>query len=171
MMVRWSVPLLMAIAMSGCRANQQSLNEFIAQTQQQAQFESVALSSVPTFDITDYQAHSERSPFVLPKAALNVSQTKQRTDCWQPKARNKTGQLERYSLDKLSLKGVMSRGGMKSALVQTPNGQIIKATAGQYIGLHNGKIAKVTASYIQVNETLPDGLGCWTRRNVKLALK
>ncbi|MGL6171504.1 MAG: pilus assembly protein PilP, partial [Vibrio sp.] len=25
--------------------------------------------------------------------------------------------------------------------------------------------------YLLINETLPDGLGCWNQRNVKLALK
>ncbi|HAS62517.1 MAG TPA: fimbrial protein [Vibrio sp.] len=157
--------------LSGCRANQQSIEDFIVQTQQQAQSELTALAPVLVFKVTEYQARSQRSPFTLPKAAVAMSQPQQRTDCWQPKIRDKSGQLEQFSLDKLSLKGVMSRGGHHSALVQTPSGQIVKVTAGQYVGLNNGKVGKVTASYIQVNETLPDGLGCWIRRNVKLALK
>lgn len=171
MMIRWIASLLVATFLIGCRANQDSLDDFITQTQQQAQFEAIVPVPILALEIADYQAHSERSPFVLPRAALVMSQFPKRPDCWQPQTRIKTGQLEQFALNKLSLKGVMSRNGDNSALVQMPNGHIVKVTKGQYLGLNNGRIAKVTASYIQVNETLPDGLGCWSRRNVKLALR
>ncbi|MDJ1478828.1 hypothetical protein QBX67_28100, partial [Bacillus sp. LS15-K4] len=33
------------------------------------------------------------------------------------------------------------------------------------------KVTRVDDNYLLINETLPDGLGCWNQRNVKLALK
>ncbi|MEF1339522.1 pilus assembly protein PilP, partial [Vibrio rotiferianus] len=54
---------------------------------------------------------------------------------------------------------------------QAPNGTVYKVHAGQYIGKNNGKVTHVTHSYLLINETLPDGLGCWQKRKVKLALR
>ena len=164
-------PSLLLIALVGCRANNDSLEEYIVQTKQTAQHEVKALKPVLDFVTSDYDAHAQRSPFELPRAALVLNQPRLRADCWQPKSRQKTGKLERFPLDKLSLKGVMSRNGSNSALIQTPSGDLVKVNTGQYIGLNNGKVIKVTESYMQIDETLPDGLGCWSRRNVKLALK
>ncbi|QSA19722.1 pilus assembly protein PilP, partial [Vibrio furnissii] len=57
------------------------------------------------------------------------------------------------------------------ALVQTPQGSVMKIKAGQYLGLNNGRVTRVADDYLLIKETLPDGLGCWNQRNVKLALK
>ncbi|WP_162062344.1 pilus assembly protein PilP [Vibrio taketomensis] len=170
MKAKWLCPSLLVILLVGCRANHDSLDEYIVQTKKTAQHEVKALTPVLEFVTSDYDAHANRSPFVLPQAALVLNQPQLRADCWQPKRRQKNGALERFPLEKLSLKGVMSRNGSNSALVQTPSGDLVKINAGQYIGLNNGKVVKVTESYMQIDETLPDGLGCWSRRNVKLAL-
>ena len=166
---RWS--LVISTLLVGCRAHQEPLDDFVTRAQQQAQYTLKDLAPAMTFEIAAYAAQQLRGPFTLPTAALVLDQPEQRKDCWQPKPRKQTGELERHALSKLSLKGVMSRNGHHSALIQTPSGQVLSVSAGQYIGLNNGQVTQVSASYIQVKETLPDGLGCWNRRNVKLALK
>ena len=65
----------------------------------------------------------------------------------------------------------MGSGSQISGLVQTPKGSVVKVQKGQFIGLNSGRVTKVTSQYVLINETLPDGLGCWHRRNVRLALK
>ncbi len=155
----------------GCNANQDSLSDFVSQTEQKARKDVSSLAPLKEFKVAEYSQHGMREPFVLPRAALVLSQPTVKKDCWQPQTRKKTGQLERYPLSKLRLKGVMSSNGKVSALVQTPQGNVVKVNAGHYVGLNNGKITRVTNQYLQINETLPDGLGCWNKRNVKLALK
>lgn len=157
--------------LSGCKANQDSLSDFVSQTEQKARKDVSALTPLKEFKVAEYSQHAMREPFVLPQAALVLNQPNVKKDCWQPAPRRKTGQLERFPLGKLRLKGVMSSNGRVSALVQTPTGNVVKVNAGHYVGLNNGKITRVTNQYLQINETLPDGLGCWNKRNVKLALK
>lgn len=107
---------------------------------------------------------------MLPAIAV-ANQPKIKQDCWQPRLRTKTGALELYPLEQLSLRGVMASKGDISGLVQTPKGTLVSVTAGEYLGLNNGKVTKVTPQFILIKETLPDGLGCWQQRSVKLALK
>lgn len=155
----------------GCKANQEPLDEYVAQVELKARKDVVDLKPVVDFKISQYAAHKTREPFVLPQAALVLNQPLAKKDCWQPAKRRKTGKLEQFPLSKLRLTGVMSGNGQISALVQTPKGNVVRVNAGHYIGLNNGKVTRVTDKYLQIKETLPDGLGCWNKRNVKLALK
>lgn len=155
----------------GCKANQDSLKVYVEQVEGQARKEVSKLKPIIQFEVAHYAQHESREPFVLPKEAIVQNQPVVKTDCWQPPARSKNGQLERYPLNQLRLKGVMSSGGAVSALVQTPQGKVVNVKAGQYLGLNHGKVIRVDSNYLLINETLPDGLGCWNQRNVKLALK
>ncbi|NOI16173.1 pilus assembly protein PilP [Vibrio hepatarius] len=159
------------LVLVGCKANQEPLDDYIAQVERKARKDVVALKPVIDFKTSTYFAHKQREPFVLPQAALVLNQPVAKKDCWQPAKRVKSGKLEKYPLSKLRLTGVMSGNGQVSALVQTPKGNVVRVNAGHYIGLNNGKVTRVTDKFLQINETLPDGLGCWNKRNVKLALK
>lgn len=167
----WGALMGCALLLAGCKANQAPLDQFRQQIESSARHQVASLAPVLEFKASAYQAHDLREPFVLPKVAIAMNQPVAKVDCWQPEPRRKSGRLERYPLSKLRLTGVMSSQGAISALIQVPTGEVIKATRGQYIGVNNGKITKVTQSYLTINETLPDGLGCWNTRNVKLALK
>ena len=168
---KWPYLLFFLPIFVGCKANEDPLDSYVADLEKRARKDVIDLAPVIDFKTSQYLAHEQREPFVLPQAALVVNQPKVKKDCWQPPNRRKSGKLERYPLSKLRLKGVMSSNGKVSALVQTPSGTVVKVNAGQYIGVNNGKITRVTDKYLKINETLPDGLGCWNKRNVKLALK
>lgn len=163
--------VVFSLFLAGCNANQDSLEAYISQVEAKARKDVTALAPILAFQIAEYQSHQAREPFVLPKSALMSSQPAVKKDCWQPKSRRKNGKLERYPLQNLRLKGVMSSGGQVSALVQTPAGTVVQVRSGQYIGLNNGRVTRVTPQFLVIKETLPDGLGCWDNRSVKLALK
>ncbi|MGF1721631.1 pilus assembly protein PilP [Vibrio kyushuensis] len=163
--------LLGATLLVGCNANQESIDEYIQTVESQARIDVEQLTPIITFQASPYQSRGLREPFILPIAALVQEQPIAKKDCWQPSKRNKSGQLERYPISKLKLKGVMGSSGQISALIQTPKGQVVKVGKGQFVGLNNGRVTKVTSKYLLINETLPDGLGCWNKRNVRLALK
>ncbi|EEX66312.1 fimbrial protein [Vibrio metoecus] len=168
---RFWLPLMVMSLLVGCKANQDDLVGFVAQVERDARKDVSKLKPILEFQVTTYQERKAREPFVLPREALVQSQPVVKADCWQPMPRAKNGPLERYPLSQLRLKGVMSSGGSISALVQTPTGNVVKVKAGQYLGNNNGKVTRVDDNYLLINETLPDGLGCWNQRNVKLALK
>lgn len=162
---------LFSVFLGGCNANHEPLDEYIRSVEYQARKEVIALAPVLDFQVAQYQGHQMRVPFSLPEVALVTHQPTTDPDCWQPISRRNIGELERYPLSQLHLKGVMGNGGQLSALIQTPVGNVVQIKTGQYIGLNNGKITRVTGKSLVVNETFPDGLGCWESRIIKLVLK
>ena len=163
--------LLVISTLVGCKANQDSLEDFVVQVEVQARKDVVQLVAASEFIAAQYLQRTHRPPFELPKEAVVLTQPKAKKNCWQPTRRSRTGKLEKFPLEQLRLKGVIGSGSQISGLVQTPKGNVVKVHKGQFIGLNSGRIAKVTSQYVLINETLPDGLGCWHRRNVRLALK
>ncbi|WP_299687304.1 pilus assembly protein PilP [uncultured Vibrio sp.] len=161
----------LVLLLAGCKANQDSLEDFVVQAEAKAKKEVELLLPASEFTAATYQRRAFRPPFELPKEAIVPNQPLVQKDCWQPRARSRNGKLEKYSLSKLRLKGVMGSGSSVFGLVQTPSGNVVNVKKGQFIGLNNGRVTQVTNQYILINETLPDGLGCWHKRNVKLALK
>lgn len=166
LLVVWVATLL-----TGCQANDESLTDFIRGVENQARRDVEKLKPADEYVAVAYDPKVLRAPFELPREATIATQPIARKDCWQPPSRARTGKLEKFPLNQLRLKGVMGIGNTVSGLVQAPNGTVYKVAPGQYLGRNNGKVTQVTHSYLLINETLPDGLGCWQKRKVKLALR
>ncbi|MCL9775581.1 pilus assembly protein PilP [Vibrio methylphosphonaticus] len=162
---RW---VLLSLGLLGCQANDDSLADFVAKTEAEIVIEVAQLQPRYSFDAVPFTYAKQGTPFDLPKLA-QAQRPANNQACWQPKTRGK-GNLEQYRLEELTLKGVMSKGKGLTGLLQLPNRQLVKVTAGQYIGENNGQIKQVTSEGLIINETLSDGLGCWFQRQVKLAL-
>ncbi|CAM3109839.1 pilus assembly protein PilP [Vibrio mytili] len=166
--------LLMALTgalLIGCQANDDSLTDYINNVENQARRDVEKLKPAEQYVAVAYDPKVLREPFELPQEATIATQPVAREDCWQPPSRKRTGKLEKFPLNQLRLKGVMGMGNTVSGLVQAPNGTVYKVKPGQYLGRNNGKVTHVSHNYLLINETLPDGLGCWQKRKVKLALR
>ncbi|WMN87039.1 pilus assembly protein PilP [Vibrio parahaemolyticus] len=163
--------VLMGMLLVGCQANDESLTDFIRDAEKQARRDVEKLKPADKYVVVAYAPQIMRAPFELPREATIATQPIVRKDCWQPPSRTRTGKLEKVPLSQLRLKGVMGIGSTVSGLVQAPNGTVYKVAPGQYLGRNNGKVTKITHSYLLIDETLPDGLGCWQKRKVKLALR
>ncbi|OEF30065.1 pilus assembly protein PilP [Vibrio rumoiensis] len=170
-MIKRTWILLPLSLLAGCESSDDSIKTFITQVENQSRKDIAQLEPEQPFVATIFTANHDRSPFVLPEVAIIANQPRLKQNCWQPGQRSKTGPLEKFPLEQLNLRGVMGSKGKVSGLVQTPQGTVLKVQQGEYVGLNNGKVAEVTSQYILIKETLPDGLGCWQQRNVKLALK
>ncbi|MFV0449259.1 MAG: pilus assembly protein PilP [Vibrio sp.] len=163
--------LWMYIGLLGCQANEDSLVDYVEQVTLQARKELIPQQPIVPFDVFIYANTEAREPFELPREAVTQNQPIANRDCWQPAKRTSKGPLERFALKQLKFKGVMSNGKSTSALIQTPDGKLAYIAKGQYIGINHGRVSAVAKEYLLIKETLPDGLGCWNQRNVKLVLK
>jgi type IV pilus assembly protein PilP len=163
--------LLLTSLLFGCNANQDSIDEYFQRAESKAYEEIEHLAPMTHFRTSVYQVGEIRDPFSVPVNLKEQAQTLAKSECWQPDTRLRREQLERYPLSKLKLKGMMSREKRALALIETPSGQVVKVGRGEFIGLNSGQITHVTSKYLQLKETIPDGMGCWSRRSVRLALK
>ncbi|MBR9874662.1 MAG: pilus assembly protein PilP [Vibrionaceae bacterium] len=163
--------ILMAMLLVGCQANDESLTDYFRDVENQAKRDVEKLKPADKYVAVIYAPQVLRAPFELPQEATIATQPIARKDCWQPPSRMRSSKLEKFPLSQLRLKGVMGMGNAVSGLVQAPNGTVYKVAPGQYLGRNNGKVTQITHTYLLIDETLPDGLGCWQKRKVKLALR
>lgn len=163
--------ILLPSTLVGCQANDEHLPTYIEQITELSRKEIKSLPSTSSFSAFIYSQQNARQPFELPIEALALSQPKADKDCWQPEQRTKTSTLERFTIEQLAFKGVISRDGNMSALISTPEGRLAYINKGHHIGGNHGRVSEITEQYLLINEMLPDGLGCWSQRSIKLVMK
>lgn len=166
-----NVVVLVSVLLLGCQANDESLIDFIRDVETQARDDVIKLKPATAYQVVPYKASVRRTPFALPKEVHSVTQPMTTLDCWQPTSRASSEQLEHFPLERLRLKGVIGMGAQMSGLIQVPSGKVYRVQTGEYIGQNNGFVASISSDHLLINETLPDGLGCWKKRKVTLALK
>ncbi len=158
------------LLLSGCIGDRADLEDFVTSTKAQPVAPIPPLKEPPQFEHFDYQADMMRSPFVPPSRELTEEVIDTTKDCLQPDLKRRKGRLETYTLDNLTMRGTLSEDKVVWALVETTDGNVYRMGVGEYLGLYHGRIAKVSAQYIDIIELVPDGSGCWTERNSSLEL-
>ena len=164
----WALGLVVGLV--GCQANDDSVELFINKTYQQAVAKVEPLDDQPVFRAETFVMTSERSPFKLPKPEPGAPQQEEAKACWQPLSRERTSPLEAYSLDQLSMRGVIGGKGKEWALIYTPSGALVKVRKGSYIGRNHGRVLDVMADKVAIEQIMPDGGGCWLKIPASLKL-
>lgn len=164
------IGLTLMVSLVGCKANDDSIPQFIAQAHQQAEAKVEPLSEQSEFVAEAFVMTSARIPFLRPRPELGQPSDDLNQACWQPELRSYRAPLESFPLEQLSMRGVMGDNNQLWALVYTPDGKLAKVREGHYLGLNHGKILKVSQKGVDIEEILPDGEGCWLKRPMKLTL-
>lgn len=121
---------------------------------------------VPTFN---YAAHQLKSPFMPSSLAaeLKIMAGKR----VYPNFSRQPQPLESYALESLNMKGSMrSQSGQTLGLIQTPDGEIERVQIGNYMGMNQGRIVKITPTQIDLVEIIPDGREGYVERPRSLVL-
>lgn len=158
------------LLLTACVGDRSDLELFVTTTKSQHVAHIPPLKEAPKFEHFIYQADLMRSPFVPPSRELTEDIIDTTKDCLQPDLKRRKGRLETYALDNLKMRGTLSETESIWALVETNDSSVYRLGVGEYLGLYNGRIAKVTQQMVQVIELIPDGSGCWTERSSNLEL-
>lgn len=114
------------------------------------------------FAFVHYSDRDAADPFAPKKIIKNLANA--------PDANRKKDFLENFAIDQLSMVGSISRRGSLWALVKSPDGVVSMAKRGDYLGQNFGKILSVQESGAVVKESVLDGQGAWSSRDVELPL-
>ncbi|OAN17060.1 pilus assembly protein PilQ [Photobacterium jeanii] len=163
--------LLAVLALVGCRANTDSVEQFISDAHLYAKADIEPLPEPYYFVADDFVMTNDRVPFSQPQPEEIDSKEAIGKDCWQPDDSRRRQPLESFPLDQLVMKGIMGGGKQRWALIYTPESKLAQLRVGQYIGLNHGRVLKITPQYIDIEEILSDGKGCWLKRDNQLRLK
>jgi type IV pilus assembly protein PilP len=160
----------LTIVLCGCNAGVDDLQQYIAQVKQNTP---ISIEPYPQFEAKPtfiYSATELRSPFQHPRnMGVEVKQISQ-PNCAQPDFSRKKQALEKFGIDALSVTGFFTSNGKKWALIQSNTGSLFKVTKGDYLGLFFGKIDSINNGIVSFTEMLPDGAGCWQKKQATLTM-
>ncbi len=150
-----------------------SLDDLTAYTAQVKSNTQVNIEPYPEFSkppSAQYTAQNLRSPFTRPKEKTAPVAVAKQANCLQPDFSRKKAKLEQYGLDALALSGSFTSQGTHWALFKSNDGSLHKAQIGSRIGLFYGKIKAINNKSVRIEQLLPDGAGCWQRKEVTLTM-
>lgn len=76
--------------------------------------------------------------------------------------------LEKFPIERLSMRGTLLIGKQRWALVQVLDGQLYKIKVGHYLGLNHGKVLAVNKTKIDVLALIMNKSGCWKEQIMAL---
>lgn len=156
--------------LSGCSAQTDDLVNFVVQVKQNTSVNIEPYPEFKTMPAFKYSAMDIRSPFQRPKnVAVQTVETKNK-NCLQPDYNRRKQPLEAYGLDALSISGMFTSKGKKWALITANDGTLHKATLGDHLGLFFGRITSIKDGSVELTEMLPDGAGCWQKKQATLTM-
>ncbi|MCC4266051.1 pilus assembly protein PilP [Oceanimonas baumannii] len=161
--------LLLLLTVSAC-SEQDDLRQYVVEVRSRPATAPEPIPTVSSYFPEPYAPVSQRSPFVAPRPEGITSQTGDPRRCARPDAGRDKHPLERYSLESLSMRGTLQNGGIIRALISTPDGATHPVKTGDRLGFNQGEITAITREQVALTEYVPDGRGCWMRRETALSL-
>jgi type IV pilus assembly protein PilP len=124
-----------------------------------------------------YESSGKRDPFLekgfsgTKEAVFRMNQIRTNYSGPSPDFKRKKEILEEYSLDDLSLVGVISRNNKTWALIRDNAGIVHRVGPGNYLGQNYGKVINVNDEEVTIDELIPDGEGGWISRRTLLKMQ
>lgn len=167
-----------AVVLTGCFGEENS--DLKAWVQQEKAKPPGAIPPMPELKPQEefrYAAADLRSPF----AAFQLGQVAQLAELVegcpidaQPDPNRRKEDLERYTLETLKMVGVLGKQNNLQAIVRgtagTNAGVVYRIGVGNHLGINHGKVIRITEERVTLEERIPDGTGCWVKRETYLNL-
>ena len=157
----------LSLLVFGCvNDNVSDLQQYIDKTKAKKVGKIEPLPEVKSYETYAYDETTLRDPFQASVARKVVRSTSN----LRPNMRRQREVLEQFPLDTLNMVGSLEQGGERWALIRAQDGTLYRTKKGRFIGQDYGKIIRVTETEIVLQETVPDGLGGWVRRQATLSV-
>lgn len=162
--------LFFVLLLSGCFDDTRDLRDYVVQVKANRTVSIEPMPEVPIFDHFDYSAHALRSPFDIPQVETIQEQIQQKKGCLSPDPKRIKEPLERFSLSDLSMRGTLGKTHELWALIEASDNSFHRVGVGAHLGLFNGRISNVDYKNLTVIELVPDGSGCWVKREIVVTM-
>jgi len=153
----------------GCHSKIDTVNHEMAEIRNQTPSPiepAPAFTAVPNFQ---YSAQQLRNPFLPDSLANELKMTSNKRA--KPNRLRVKQPLEQYMLETLQMKGTLQmKNGQRIGLIQMPDGHIERVQRGDYLGLNQGRIVKITETQIDLFELISDGQAGYVERPRSLIL-
>lgn len=163
------VPLLAAaaFALAACSGEQYSdLRQFVKEADNLPHGRIPPLPEVKPYEPFAYEAYDLTDPFRPRK----IEPPKTAGGGLQPDFNRKKEPLEAYPLENLRMVGTLQQKKDTFALIKTPDNNLFRVKAGNYVGQNFGRIEDISEGAVKLKEIVQDGGGDWTERVSTLQL-
>lgn len=168
-MFRKALPSLMALALVGCANTDMSdLESFVDEVKSRPASGIEPIPEIKQAIGFTYLARNRRDPF-LPQVADDEAAETVLENGVRPDPNRRKEELEAFSLDTLRMVGTLEQEEETWGLVQTSDGTIHRVVAGNYMGLNDGRITRISEEKIELIELVPTGSG-FLEKEAALAL-
>ncbi|MFO7910255.1 MAG: pilus assembly protein PilP [Halomonas sp.] len=131
----------------------------------------LVVPDIPEYQSLGYRHSDGRSPFLAPEAVAGQSATVPGANAsLAPDTSREPQPLERFSLQELSLVGMLQMSNRQRALIRTPEGDVISVSEGNYVGPDYGRIVRIGEKRIEIDERIFTQTEGWQVREAALAL-
>ncbi|WP_432454729.1 MULTISPECIES: pilus assembly protein PilP [unclassified Agarivorans] len=162
---------LSLLTLFACGGSKDDLQQYVMQVKARKVSVKQDVPEIKPFEHLAYQADNLRNPFTSPVPEAEAIALASEKECsLAPNFDREKQPLEQYSLASLTMRGIMGDGANLWALIDVPSGELYRVREGNFLGLHNGIIIKVSQLGLDIKEVVSDGEGCWNERNTQLLL-
>jgi type IV pilus assembly protein PilP len=163
------ISVAVLIGLSGCSSRIDAVNDSMKQIQAEPPLPvppPPVFLPVPTFG---YAAQQMRSPFMPPSLAQELVVMAGRRV--MPDLARPPQYLEQFSLEELRMRGtIQSPKAPLFALIESPDGNVMRVQVGNYMGKNFGRVVGITPSQVNVIEIVPDGRDGFVERPRSLVM-
>lgn len=160
---------LACLALASCSGEQHSdLRQFVKDSDSLPRGRIPPLPEVKPYEPFEYAAFDLVDPFVARKIEPPKSA---KGDPRLPDPNRRKGPLESFPLENLKMVGTLSQKREVFALIKTPDNNLYRVRAGDFMGQNFGRITDITESAVKLKELIQDSGNDWKEEERLLLLQ
>ena len=169
-LTRLPIAMILAGLLGGCTSDDLSdLKQYVARVKAREPAPIKALPEIKPVETFVYAAGDRRDPFSAGQDTA-AETTRTNSSGISPDLTRHREELEQFPLDSLKMVGTLEQGGNLWALIKSPDGVLHRVKPGDHMGLNYGQITLIDEDHIELTEIVPDGMGGYHERPVKISL-
>lgn len=166
-MRKYALALLAVLSLAGCgESEHEDLRQWMTEQSRDMRGRIPPLPGVQPYHPVPYDALALLAPFDPEKLIPD----RRKGGGLQPDLNRRREELEKYTLESISMVGTLTRGKHPKALVMA-NRALHEVGIGNYMGQNFGVIIAITEQEISLKELVQDALGDWVERISSLQLQ
>jgi len=160
------------LALTGCGSERhlEEVKRFVKESDNLPRGRIDPLPEVKPYEPFEYAAYDLLDPFVPRKAPTSQTPKRQANDPRLDPNRRK-GPLEAFPLENLKMVGTLQQKKDVFALIKTPDNNLYRVKAGDFMGLNFGRISDINESALKLKELIQDSGNEWKEEERTLMLQ
>jgi type IV pilus assembly protein PilP len=158
-MMRKFIPLVVPLLLAGCvNKDMSDLQGFVDEVKSRPAAGIEPIPEIKQVIGFVYTAKNRRDPFTRQEDDAVATEAVLDNGI-RPDPNRRKEELEVYSLDSLRMVGTLEQDEQTWGLLKTSDGTIHRVAPGNYIGLNDGRITRISEEKIELIELVPTGSG------------